>query len=245
LGDESGHSRFMAGEVQLRSCSSRSRLRGVRLGDDCVSSRGRWAPVRSYPRDLSNRCGPRPNGGESRATGDGPHNVRCRGACRASGFGDVFRFAEPHCWRDVMQPPPTAPESEQASLERCKRGDTLRTGLLPLGWLVALRLRDQAGESESVNTSAFVGSNPTGELVTSGLPVIRPNDPARELALEEGRQGSGSRDLPALGCNTLSGRLYLYFECPGVGVAVFSALAARRTSSFVNTAKRNGCDSRK
>ena len=79
----------------------------------------------------------------------------------------------------------------------------------------------------------------------SGRPVIRPNDLARELTLEEGRQGSGTRDLAALGRDTLSGRLYLYFECPGVGVAFFSALAARRTSSFVNTAKRNGCDSRK
>ena len=79
----------------------------------------------------------------------------------------------------------------------------------------------------------------------SGWPVIRPNDLARELTLEEGRQGSGTRDLPALGCDTLSGRLYLYFECLRVGVAGFSALAAERTSSFVNTAKRNGCDSRK
>jgi hypothetical protein len=52
-----------------------------------------------------------------------------------------------------------------------------------------------------------------------------------------------TRELHALGCDTLSGRLYLYFEC--VGVAGFSALAAERTSSFVNTAKRNGCDSRK
>ena len=54
-----------------------------------------------------------------------------------------------------------------------------------------------------------------------------------------------TRDLPALGCDTLSGRLYLYFECLGVGVAGLSALAAERTSSFVNTAKWNGCDSRK
>ena len=54
-----------------------------------------------------------------------------------------------------------------------------------------------------------------------------------------------TRELPALGCNTLSGRLYLCCECPWVGVAGFIALAARRTSSFVNTAKRNGCDSRK
>ena len=35
-----------------------------------------------------------------------------------------------------------------------------------------------------------------------------------------------------------------YFECLGGG-AGFSALAAERTSSFVNTAKRNGCNSRK
>ena len=34
-----------------------------------------------------------------------------------------------------------------------------------------------------------------------------------------------------------------YIEC--LCVAGFSALAAERTSSFVNTAKRNGCDSRK
>ncbi len=34
-----------------------------------------------------------------------------------------------------------------------------------------------------------------------------------------------------------------YFEC--LCVAGLSALAAERTSSFVNTAKRNGCDSRK
>ncbi len=40
-------------------------------------------------------------------------------------------------------------------------------------------------------------------------------------------------------------RLYLYFECLRVGVVGFTASAARRTSSFVNTAKRNGCDSRK
>jgi hypothetical protein len=36
--------------------------------------------------------------------------------------------------------------------------------------------------------------------------------------------------------HALSGRLYLYFECVG-SVAGFSALAAVRTSSFVNTAK--------
>jgi hypothetical protein len=36
-----------------------------------------------------------------------------------------------------------------------------------------------------------------------------------------------------------------YFECLGGGGAGFSALAAERTSSFVNTAKRNGCNSRK
>jgi hypothetical protein len=53
---------------------------------------------------------------------------------------------------------------------------------------------------------------------------------------------SADREAPG---NTLSGLLYLYFECLGVGVAGFSALAAERTSSFVNTAKRNGCDSRK
>ena len=54
-----------------------------------------------------------------------------------------------------------------------------------------------------------------------------------------------TRELPALGCDTLPGRLYLYFECMRVGVAGFNALAAERTSSFVNTAKRKGCDSRK
>ena len=53
------------------------------------------------------------------------------------------------------------------------------------------------------------------------------------------------RELPAVGCDTLSGRRYLYFERLGVGIAGFSALAAERTSSFVYTAKRNGCDSRK
>ena len=36
-----------------------------------------------------------------------------------------------------------------------------------------------------------------------------------------------------------------YLECLRVGVAGFSALAAERTSPFVNTEKRNGCDSRK
>ncbi len=41
------------------------------------------------------------------------------------------------------------------------------------------------------------------------------------------------------------GRLYLYFVCPRVGGTGFAASAARRTSSFVKTAKRNGCDSRK
>ena len=46
-------------------------------------------------------------------------------------------------------------------------------------------------------------------------------------------------------CDTLSARLYLYVERLGVGVTGFAVLAARRTSSFVNTAKRNGCDSRK
>ena len=49
----------------------------------------------------------------------------------------------------------------------------------------------------------------------------------------------------AAGPITLAGRLYLYFECLRVGVAGFAALARERTSSFVNTAKRNGCDSRK
>ena len=39
-----------------------------------------------------------------------------------------------------------------------------------------------------------------------------------------------TRELPALGCDTLSGRLYLYFECLRVGVAGFTALAAERTS---------------
>jgi hypothetical protein len=53
------------------------------------------------------------------------------------------------------------------------------------------------------------------------------------------------RELPTLSCDTLSGRLYFYFECLRVGVSGFTALVARRTSSFVNTAKMNGCDSRK
>jgi hypothetical protein len=35
-------------------------------------------------------------------------------------------------------------------------------------------LRIRASGSQSVNTSAFVGTNPTGELITPGLPVIRP-----------------------------------------------------------------------
>jgi hypothetical protein len=48
-----------------------------------------------------------------------------------------------------------------------------------------------------------------------------------------------TRELPALGCDTLSGQVYLCFEW------LRAALAAERTSSFVNTAKRNGCDSRK
>ena len=52
-------------------------------------------------------------------------------------------------------------------------------------------------------------------------------------------------ELPALGCDTLPGRLYLCFEFLRVGVAGFTALAGDRTSSFVNTAKTNGCDSRK
>jgi len=42
-----------------------------------------------------------------------------------------------------------------------------------------------------------------------------------------------------------SGRLYSYFECVGDVIVGFSALATERTSSFVNTAKKNGCDSRK
>ena len=54
-----------------------------------------------------------------------------------------------------------------------------------------------------------------------------------------------TREVPALGYDTLPSRLYLCFECLRVGVAGFTALAARRTSSFVNTARRNGCDSRK
>ena len=49
----------------------------------------------------------------------------------------------------------------------------------------------------------------------------------------------------AAGPNTLAGRLYLCFESLRVGVAGFRALAAERTSSCVNTAKTNGCDSRK
>ena len=32
----------------------------------------------------------------------------------------------------------------------------------------------QASESESVNTSAFLGTNATDEPITSGLPVIQP-----------------------------------------------------------------------
>ena len=31
---------------------------------------------------------------------------------------------------------------------------------------------NQASESESVNTRAFVGTNPTGELINSGLPMV-------------------------------------------------------------------------
>jgi hypothetical protein len=34
----------------------------------------------------------------------------------------------------------------------------------------------EASGIESVNTSAFLGTNPTGELITSGLPVTQ--DPA-------------------------------------------------------------------
>ena len=56
---------------------------------------------------------------------------------------------------------------------------------------------------------------------------------------------TGDKGTSSARCDTLPGRLYLYFECLWVGVAGFSALAAERTSSFVNTAKRNGCDSRK
>ena len=48
-----------------------------------------------------------------------------------------------------------------------------------------------------------------------------------------------------LGCKRCQADSICYFECLRVGVAGFSALAAERTSSFVNTAKRNGCDSRK
>ena len=52
-------------------------------------------------------------------------------------------------------------------------------------------------------------------------------------------------DKGTVRARTLPGRLYLYFDCPRVGRAGFTALATRRTSSFVNTAKRKGCDSRK
>ena len=54
-----------------------------------------------------------------------------------------------------------------------------------------------------------------------------------------------NRREPGAPGDALPGRLYLYFECLGVGVAGFTAFAAQRTSSFVNAAKRNGCDSRK
>jgi hypothetical protein len=48
----------------------------------------------------------------------------------------------------------------------------------------------------------------------------------------------GGRDLKILNHKILG-------LCRIQGVADFSALAAERTSSFVNTAKRKGCDSRK
>ena len=56
---------------------------------------------------------------------------------------------------------------------------------------------------------------------------------------------TGDKGTARARCDTLSGRLYLFFECLRVGGTGFTALAAERTSSFVNTAKRNGCDSRK
>jgi hypothetical protein len=40
----------------------------------------------------------------------------------------------------------------------------------------------RASGIQSINTSAFVGTNPTGELITSGLPVIRPGStPSAEI----------------------------------------------------------------
>jgi hypothetical protein len=56
---------------------------------------------------------------------------------------------------------------------------------------------------------------------------------------------TGDKETARARLTRCQGRLYLYFECLGVGVAGFSALAAERTSSFVNTARRNGSDSRK
>jgi hypothetical protein len=37
----------------------------------------------------------------------------------------------------------------------------------------SLRVNDQPGTTRFVDTSAFIGTNPTDEPITSGLPVIR------------------------------------------------------------------------
>src|SRR5258708_6541600 len=47
--------------------------------------------------------------------------------------------------------------------------------------------RQSGNYSISINTSAFVGTNPTDELITSGLRVIRPEPAPREFALSDVR----------------------------------------------------------
>ena len=85
---------FCSGKVRFRSRRSGLRLRGVRAGDDGVSSRSGRISRRKNQRDDSDRRGLRLDGNGHRAAGDGADEVLCFCLCRAALFRDGFYRAE-------------------------------------------------------------------------------------------------------------------------------------------------------
>jgi hypothetical protein len=53
-------------------------------------------------------------------------------------------------------------------------------------------------DPELVNTGAFLGTNPTGELITSGLPVTREGRPGMSPNLQKFAQDCSEEELRAV-----------------------------------------------
>jgi hypothetical protein len=59
-------------------------------------------------------------------------------------------------WADTTRPYPGGQEGVQAMVD------------------ISFRVAHEPGTTPFVDTSAFLGTNSTGDLMTSGLPVVRP-----------------------------------------------------------------------